>query len=106
MAWLGKLGNVLEDAASFAVPAGLFALGTVASGGNPLAGKALMAAGAAGAGGFSRNEEEERMRKAQRLAEQNQARANLINTINPRASARARPVEMPKAGFMETVARA
>ena len=68
MAFLGKLGNVLEDAASFAVPAGLFALGTFAGGGNPLAGKALMGAAASGAGGFARNEEEERIRKAQEAA--------------------------------------
>ena len=105
MAFLSKLGNVLEDAASFAVPAGLFALGTFAGGFNPLAGKALMGAAASGAGGFARNEEEERMRKAQKQAEENQARANMINALNPRASARARPVEMPKAGFMEKVAR-
>ena len=105
MGFLGKLGNVFEDAASFAVPAGLFALGTFASGGNPLAGKALMGAAAAGGAGFSRNEEEERMRKAQRQAKQNQIRANVINALNPRAGAQARPVEMPKAGLLETVAR-
>ena len=106
MAFLGKLGNVLEDAASFAVPAGLFALGTVAGGGNPLLGKALMGAAASGAGGFARNEEEERIRKAQEEARRSSAVANLMNAISPGTGARGAAPVMPKAGFMETVARA
>ena len=105
MAFLGKLGNVLEDAASFAVPAGLFALGTFASGGNLLAGKALMGAGASGAGGFARNEEEERIRKAQEEARRSSAVANLMNAISPGTGARGAAPVMPKAGLMETVAR-
>lgn len=105
MAFLGKLGNVLEDAASFAVPAGLFALGTFAGGGNPLAGKALMGAAASGAGGFARNEEEERIRKAQEEARRSSAVANLMNAISPGTGARGAAPVMPKAGLMETVAR-
>ncbi len=88
MGFINKLGNFVEDAASFAVPAGLFALGTFAGGGNPLAGKALMGAGAAGLGGFSRNEEEERMRKAQEEARRSAAVANLMNAISPGTGAR------------------
>lgn len=105
MGFINKLGNFVEDAASFAVPAGLFALGTFAGGGNPLAGKALMGAGAAGLGGFSRNEEEERIRKAQEEARRSAAVANLMNAISPGTGARGAAPVMPKAGFMEKVAR-
>ena len=104
MAFLGKLGNILEDAASFAVPAGLTLAGALVPGGLPVS-QLLLPAAASGLGGFARNEAEERMRKAQRQARQNQIRANVINTLNPRAGAQARPVEMPKSGILETIAK-
>ena len=104
MAFLGKLGNILEDAASFAVPAGLTLAGALVPGGLPVS-QLLLPAAASGLQGFARNEAEERMRKAQRQARQNQIRANVINTLNPRAGAQARPVEMPKSGILETIAK-
>ena len=107
MAFLGKLGNVLGNLAGPAIGVGTSAL---LGGGNPFAGEALkqtlLTMGVGGLGGIAKGEEEERMRKAQKQAEENQARANLINAINPRAGAQARPVEMPKAGRMEKFARA
>lgn len=107
MSVLSKLGNLATDLALPAISVGASAL---AGGGNPFVGEALkktlLTMGTAGLGSFARGKEEERMRKAQRQAQQNQARANLINVINPSARAQARPVEMPKAGLLEKGARA
>ena len=107
MSFLSKLGNLATDLALPAISVGASAL---AGGGNPFVGEALkktlLTMGTAGLGSFARGKEEERMRKAQRQAQQNQARANLINVINPSARAQARPVEMPKAGLLEKGARA
>ena len=107
MSFLSKLGNLATDLALPAISVGASAL---AGGGNPFVGEALkktlLTMGTAGLGAFARGKEEERMRKAQRQAQQNQGRANLINAINPSARAQARPVEMPKAGLLEKGARA
>ena len=77
MAFLGKLGNVLGNLAGPAIGVGTSAL---LGGGNPFAGEALkqtlLTMGVGGLGGIAKGEEEERMRKAQRQAEANQARAN------------------------------
>ena len=99
MGFWSKLG-------SFAAPAGLFAAGTIASGGNPLAGMGLVGTLGAGAGGLARNEEEERIRKMMEQQSKNQGVANLVNLLSPRANYQARPAPIPKRSFLGSIARA
>lgn len=109
MGFLSKLGNVLEDGASFAVPAAASAGLTLLSGGtlNPATQGGLLALlGSAGAGakGFAGNEQQERLRKMQKEQNRNNAMANLINTLSPRANYQPNQAKTPKAGMLETVA--
>ena len=118
--FLGKIGNVLQDTASFALPAALTAGAAAATGGGSLGLQGALAALGAGAQGFQANEQGERARKFQRrqgkAAEEAQeanklatGRSNLINSLNPRAGARPSlqtdiDVATPKPGFLETLA--
>ena len=107
-----KWKNILQDIGSAVVPAATTLGFTALAGpaGAAFALPSLLAAGGAGARGFARNEEEERLRKMmRRQAEEDrqaQAMANLINALQPGTGARARPSEiaMPKKGFGETIA--
>ena len=105
-----KLKNILQDLGSFVVPAATTLGAAALTGGMSLGPTAYLAAGGAGARGFARNEEQERLRKMmRRQAEEDrraQAMANLINALQPGTGARARPAEiaMPKRGLGETIA--
>ena len=105
-----KWKNILQDLGSFVIPAATTLGATALTGGAALGPMALLAAGGAGARGFARNEEQERLRKMmRRQAEEDrqaQAMANLINALQPGSGARARPSEiaMPKRGLGETIA--
>ena len=107
-----KWKNILQDIGSAVVPAATTLGFTALAGpaGAAFALPSLVAATGAGARGFARNEEEERLRKMMRLQaeedRQAQAMANLINALQPGSGARARPSEiaMPKKGFGETIA--
>ena len=105
-----KLKNILQDLGSAVIPAATTLGAAALTGGMSLGPTAYLAAAGAGARGFARNEEEERLRKMMRLqAEEDrraQAMANLINALQPGSGARARPSEiaMPKRGLGETIA--
>ena len=105
-----KWKNILQDRGAFVIPAATTLGATALTGGAALGPMALLAAGGAGARGFARNEEQERLRKMmRRQAEEDrqaQAMANLINALQPGSGARARPSEiaMPKRGLGETIA--
>jgi len=106
--FLSKLGNVVKDFGSFAVPAAVAGGLTFASGG--LLGPALIAGGGAGFRGFGANEEEERRRKQfKRQSAENKraaAMAGFINTLSPvGAQPNAQQIDVPKAGFLETAAK-
>lgn len=103
MGFLSKIGNVLQDTASFAAPAGLALGATALTGGNPFAGKALLAALGAGAKGLQANEQEERARKMMKRQNQNNATANLINTLSPTARYQPNQAKAPRAGMLETL---
>jgi hypothetical protein len=121
MGYLGKLGNILGDAASFAVPAGVsFGLSALSAGTLNPGTMALLGSLGAGAQGLQGNEQQERLRKmqlaqlkanegAQAQTETSMGRANLINALKPGAGARgsitqAQQVATPKAGLMENIA--
>ena len=106
MGFFNKFGNFVEDAASFAIPAGLALAGTVATGGlGAIAAPTLLSALGAGAGGFARNEEEERRKKMLAQQARNQGMANLQNALSPGTNAQAVQAEIPKSGFLETSSR-
>ena len=106
MGFINKLGHFVEDAASFAIPAGLALAGTVATGGlGAIAAPTLLSALGAGAGGFARNEEEERRKKMLAQQARNQHSANLVNVLSPGTNAQAAQAEVPKSGFLETSSR-
>ena len=103
-----KLKNILQDLGSAVIPAAT-TLGAALTGVMSLGPTAYLAAAGAGARGFARNEEQERLRKMmRRQAEEDrraQVMANLINALQPGTGARARPSEiaMPKRGLGETI---
>ena len=106
MGFFNKFGNFVEDAASFAIPAGLALAGTAATGGLGAIGTPqLLSALGAGAGGFARNEEEERRKKMLAQQARNQGMANLQNALSPGTNAQAKQADVPKSGFLETSSR-
>ena len=106
MGFFNKFGNFVEDAASFAIPAGLALAGTAATGGLGAIGTPqLVSALGAGAGGFARNEEEERRKKMLAQQARNQGMANLQNALSPGTNAQAKQADVPKSGFLETSSR-
>lgn len=109
MPLLKKIGNAVEDFASFAVPAGITIGANALVPGVGLAGAltkgSLLSALGAGAKGFAGNEQEERARKMQLQQNRNQSTANLINTLSPRANFQARQATTPSPGFLEQLAQ-
>lgn len=105
MGFLDKLGNVVEDTASFALPAGLsLAANAFLPGAGGITSQALFSALGAGAKGFAGNEQQERLRRAQLEQGKNQDITNLINALNPRGRARPAQASIPSPGFLETIA--
>jgi len=109
MGFLSKLGNVAQDFTSAALPFAMTvgANALIPGGGgiaSALGGTKLLAALGAGAKGFAGNEQQERLRKMQKEQNRNNAMANLINTLSPRANYQPNQAKTPKAGMLETVA--